>query len=60
MPSGFSQQFLEYPIEDRHVFTSASYKERSLSAYLLTSGDVLVIAAGILSVAYLSWKRKAK
>ncbi len=31
-----------------------------MSTYLLTSGDILVILAGIFSVAYLSWKRKAK
>lgn len=35
-------------------------KERALGTYLLASGDVLVILAGILSVAYLSWKKKAK
>ncbi|OYR18853.1 putative membrane protein [Brucella thiophenivorans] len=35
-------------------------KERILSTYFLASGDVLVILAGIFSVAYLSWKRKAK
>jgi len=35
-------------------------KERALGTYLLASGDVLVILAGILSVAYLSLKKKAK
>jgi len=35
-------------------------KERMLSGYLLASGDVLVVLAGIFSVAYLSWRRKAK
>lgn len=35
-------------------------KERALGTYLLASGDILVVLAGILSVAYLSWKKKAK
>lgn len=35
-------------------------KERALGTYLLASGDVLVILAGILSVIYLSLKKKAK
>lgn len=28
-----------------------------LGSYLLASGDILVVLAGILSVAYLSWKK---
>ncbi|OYR14178.1 putative membrane protein [Brucella rhizosphaerae] len=32
-------------------------KERMLGSYLLASGDILVVLAGILSVAYLSWKK---
>ncbi|MDH7791782.1 hypothetical protein QBD00_002694 [Ochrobactrum sp. AN78] len=31
-----------------------------MGTYLLASGDVLVILAGILSVIYLSLKKKAK
>ncbi len=31
-----------------------------MSQYLLASGDLLVIAAIILSVAYLSWKQFSK
>ncbi|OYR09026.1 putative membrane protein [Brucella grignonensis] len=32
-------------------------KERALGTYFLASGDILVVLAGIFSVAYLSWKK---
>lgn len=40
--------------------TGPNRKEPQMSHYLLASGDLLVIAAIILSVAYLSWKQFSK
>ncbi|RQP20896.1 MAG: hypothetical protein EAS49_01305 [Brucella intermedia] len=38
----------------------SSERRSRMSHYLLASGDLLVIAAIILSVAYLSWKQFSK
>ena len=44
----------------KHIVGQSIARRSRMSHYLLASGDLLAIAAIILSVAYLSWKQFSK